>query len=113
MIQVRSDLTPGSLEPKITALFEASALKIRALEAGWNPSQGAPVFTIDGKYTSRGWTEWTQGVQFGASILQFDATGDRSFLDSGRAHTVNLMAPHITHTGVHDHGFNNVSTYGN
>jgi len=23
------------------------------------------------------------------------------------------MAPHITHVGVHDHGFNNVSTYGN
>ena len=23
------------------------------------------------------------------------------------------MAPHISHTGVHDHGFNNVSTYGN
>ena len=23
------------------------------------------------------------------------------------------MAPHISHIGVHDHGFNNVSTYGN
>ena len=23
------------------------------------------------------------------------------------------MAKHVTHTGVHDHGFNNVSTYGN
>jgi hypothetical protein len=23
------------------------------------------------------------------------------------------MAPHVTHFGVHDHGFNNVSTYGN
>ena len=23
------------------------------------------------------------------------------------------MLPHVTHTGVHDHGFNNVSTYGN
>jgi hypothetical protein len=23
------------------------------------------------------------------------------------------MAPHVTHTGVHDHGFNNISTYGN
>jgi unsaturated chondroitin disaccharide hydrolase len=113
MIRARSDLTPASLRPKITALFEASAQKIRALDTAWDPSKGAPVFTIDGKYTSRGWTEWTQGFQFGASILQFDATGDRTFLDSGRAHTVKLMAPHITHTGVHDHGFNNVSTYGN
>src|SRR6185436_8729631 len=23
------------------------------------------------------------------------------------------MAAHVSHTGVHDHGFNNVSTYGN
>ena len=23
------------------------------------------------------------------------------------------MAPHVSHTGVHDHGFNNLSTYGN
>ena len=23
------------------------------------------------------------------------------------------MATHVTHIGVHDHGFNNVSTYGN
>ena len=31
----------------------------------------------------------------------------------GRKKTVEVMAPHISHTGVHDHGFNNVSTYGN
>ena len=66
-----------------------------------------------GQYTSRGWTEWTQGFQFGSAILQFDATGEREFLEIGRERTVALMAPHLTHTGVHDHGFNNVSTYGN
>ena len=31
----------------------------------------------------------------------------------GRERTLRLMAPHVTHFGVHDHGFNNVSTYGN
>src|SRR5207247_8200776 len=31
----------------------------------------------------------------------------------GRSCTVERMAPHLTHMGVHDHGFNNVSTYGN
>ena len=31
----------------------------------------------------------------------------------GRKRTVELMAPHVTHIGVHDHGFNNLSTYGN
>lgn len=113
MIQVRTDLTPALLRPKAEALFESSAAKLRGIHASWNPSKGAPVFTINGRYTSRGWTEWTQGFQFGSDILQFDATGDQAFLESGRDHTVRLMAPHITHVGVHDHGFNNVSTYGN
>ena len=113
MIRIQTDLTPTALVPKIEALFTASAKKIRSLEANWNPSKGAPVFTIKGEYTSRGWTEWTQGFQFGASILQFDATGEKEFLEAGRNRTVSLMAPHITHIGVHDHGFNNVSTYGN
>ena len=71
------------------------------------------MFTVDGVYRSRGWTEWTQGFQFGAPLLQFDATCDREFLELGRAHTLERMAPHLTHVGVHDHGFNNVSTYGN
>jgi unsaturated chondroitin disaccharide hydrolase len=31
---------------------------------------------VKGRYTTRGWTEWTQGFQYGAEILQFDATGD-------------------------------------
>ena len=35
-----------------------------------------------------------------------------SFLELGRSRTVERMAPHLTHMGVHDHGFNNVSTYG-
>src|SRR5262249_12615571 len=54
----------------------------------------------------------TQGFQFGSSLLQFDATGESDFLELGRARTVERMAPHLTHVGVHDHGFNNVSTYG-
>ena len=37
----------------------------------------------------------------------------RQFLEIGRERTVDVMAPHVTHIGVHDHGFNNVSTYGN
>lgn len=113
MIQIDQDLTPSRLEPAIARLFEVSATKIERLEQRWNPSDGTPVFTVQGKYTSRGWTEWTQGFQFGAAILQFDATGDERFLHIGRQATVDRMASHVTHIGVHDHGFNNVSTYGN
>ncbi|HWB84375.1 MAG TPA: hypothetical protein VG675_09565 [Bryobacteraceae bacterium] len=113
MIQSRPDLTTASLLPKLRHLFELSAGKIRSIEKIWTPVQGAPVFTVGGRYTSRGWTEWTQGFQFGSALLQFDASGEAEFLKAGRERTVDLMAPHVTHTGVHDHGFNNLSTYGN
>jgi len=112
MIQFDRHRTPKDLLEKIDHLFELSAGKIRSLEQSWSPSSGAPVFTVAGRYTARGWTEWTEGFQYGSALLQFDATGDREFLDLGRERTLTRMAPHLTHMGVHDHGFNNVSTYG-
>jgi len=112
-MKIRADLTPQALLPKVHRLFELSAAKIRSIESTWDPSQGSPVATVKGRYASRGWTEWTQGFQFGSAILQFDATGDREFLEIGRSRTISFMAPHLTHAGVHDHGFNNLSTYGN
>ena len=104
--------SPKGLLPKIDRMFELSAAKIRLLDSTWADDAGAPVFTVDGKYRSRGWTEWTQGFQFGSAVLQFDATGDREFLEMARTRTRERMAPHLSHVGVHDHGFNNVSTYG-
>jgi hypothetical protein len=112
---LRSDasLDARALVPAIRRLFELSAAKIDRLQKRWNPAQGTPVFTVRGVYTSRGWTEWTQGFQFGAAVLQFDATGEGRFLEMAREATVDRMASHVSHVGVHDHGFNNVSTYGN
>src|SRR2546426_2694778 len=113
MIHIDRHRSPRDLLPKIDHLFALSAGKIRAIEESWRPDAGAPVFTVQGRYQARGWTEWTQGFQFGSAILQFDATDDAAFLELGRPRTVERMAPHLTHAGVHDHGFNNVSTYGN
>ena len=113
MIRIDRTRTPRDLLPKIARLFELSGAKILAIEETWRPQDGAPVFTVQGRYQARGWTEWTQGFQFGSALLQFDATGDARFLEIGRSRTVERMAAHLTHMGVHDHGFNNVSTYGN
>ncbi|HXQ81780.1 MAG TPA: glycosyl hydrolase [Opitutaceae bacterium] len=113
MIQIDTTLEPASLRGDIDRLFEASAGKILALERHWNPLLGSPVITVGGRYTSRGWTEWTQGFQFGSAILQFAATGSREALAIGRGGTLRHMSRHVSHVGVHDHGFNNVSTYGN
>lgn len=112
MLNIDQGLKTSDLQSALSRFWRISGEKITALEASWDPGKGSPVFTVKGKYTSQGWTEWTQGFQFGSALLQFDATGDASFLELGRRRTVELMAPHVTHFGVHDHGFNNVSTYG-
>ncbi len=112
-MRIRDDLNPAQLQSKLARMWELSAAKILSTEQSCPPGSPSPVFTIKGRYTARGWTEWTQGFQYGSSALQFDATGDKSFLELCRDRTLNVMAPHLTHIGVHDHGFNNVSTYGN
>lgn len=110
---IDTTLKPEDFKQAIDRFWELSGKKIRAIDKSWDPSTGAPVFTVKGKYAARGWTEWTQGFQYGSALLQYDATADKYFLDLGRRHTMERMAPHLTHQGVHDHGFNNVSTYGN
>jgi len=111
-MHLQSAPSSPALTKKIDSMWEISARSIHAIERTYDESRGAPVLTVDGTWTSRGWTEWTQGFQYGSSLLQFDATGDASFLRMGRAKTHTRMAAHVTHMGVHDHGFNNVSTYG-
>lgn len=113
MLNINYGLQPSDLVKSLSLFWDLSGRKIKSIAQHYDVSKGSPVFTVQGKYTTRGWTEWTQGFQFGSAILQFDATGEKEFLESGRNHTVSVMAPHVSHTGVHDHGFNNVSTYGN
>ena len=110
---IDSETTAASLAPSVSRLFDLASQKIRDIESTWDKSRGTPVFTVEGKYATRGWTEWTQGFQYGSALLAFDITGEREMLKLGRGNTVKYMAPHVTHTGVHDHGFNNLSTYGN
>jgi len=113
MIRIDHQLTAAALVPAIDRVFELSGKKIELIRKHWDSAKGTPVFTVAGRYTSRGWTEWTQGFQFGSAILQFDVTQDRKMLAAGVAGTLEHMASHVSHIGVHDHGFNNISTYGN
>ncbi len=105
-------LTPASLTPQIEKLFSLAAQKTMALDRRWRTRDGAPVFTATGKYTARGWTQWTQGFQYGNALIAYDVTGDADLFNVGLQHTVNDMPEHLTHMGVHDHGFNTLSTYG-
>jgi unsaturated chondroitin disaccharide hydrolase len=112
-MRIDSHVSPTDLTKPLDRLFELASHKVRLVERAWDKARGTAVFTVEGKYTTRGWTEWTQGFQYGCAILAFDATGDRELLELGRRNTLRFMAPHVSHVGVHDHGFNNLSTYGN
>lgn len=112
-MRIDNNIKQEDLKEKLDLFWKLSGEKILKIESEYNTINGAPVFTVDGKYSTRGWTEWTQGFQYGSAILQYDATGDETFLKIGRDSTIQKMAPHISHIGVHDHGFNNISTYGN
>ena len=112
-MKIPSSLSAGELVRPAERVLELATGKIRNLAETWDVTAGTPVFTVEGRYASRGWTEWTQGFQYGCALLGFDGTGDRALLELGRGGTVKFMAPHVSHVGVHDHGFNNLSTYGN
>ncbi len=112
-MKINQSLKLIDLKPKIEKLWELSGQKIDSIHEKYDHSQGSPVFTVEGKYTTRGWTEWTQGFEYGSAILQYDVTGENRYLEIGRQATLEKMADHVGHFGVHDHGFNNVSTYGN
>jgi len=113
MTDIDTDIEPAALRPQLGRLWELSGPKVKRLCIGYSPDIGTPVHTVSGKYTPQGWTEWTEGFLYGWAIVHFDATGDVEALELGRRLTRDRMAKHLTHTGVHDHGFNNMSTFGN
>ena len=113
MIQINPKICPEDFTGKLKEFWSISGKKINLIERDYDERKGSPVFTVRGKYTTRGWTEWTQGFQYGSSVLQYDATNEDQILLTAKRKILDKMAPHISHTGVHDHGFNNVSTYGN
>ena len=113
MIDTSNAPTLDALGPALDRVFALAGEKVALIDRDYDEAKGSPVFTVDGAYTTRGWTEWTEGFRYGIAILHYDATGDEASLASGRGKTVARMATHVSHIGVHDHGFNNLSTYGN
>ncbi len=71
---VNYDLKAKDLEKQFQTFWQLSGDKIMSIKESFDPSLGTPVFTVNGKYATRGWTEWTQGFQYGSAVLQFDTT---------------------------------------
>lgn len=112
-MKIDHTVAPLDLAPAIHQMWDISAIKIDSIDRSFDRSKGVPVHTVAGRYQPRGWTDWTQGFEFGSAILQFDATGEERFLEMAIQRIRVEMPTHITNFGVHDHGFNQVSTYGN
>lgn len=111
-MNIDSTLDVGAVARDARRVWALSGDKLRRLYRRWPANAGAPVFTVRGQYAAHGWTDWTRGFQHGSALLHFDATGDVEFLAVGRQGTHHDMANHTAHFGVHDHGFNCVSTFG-
>ena len=90
-MNIDTSISLESLRPALQRTFEIAADKIVRLERRWDKRQGTPVFTAAGKYTTRGWTEWTQGFQYGCMILAGDGLRDGDLIDLGRRQTVERM----------------------
>ena len=112
-MQIHSTIRATDLKAKALTTAKLAANKTQMLLRRWKSEDGAPVITVDGKYTSRSWTNWTHGFLFGNALLAFEIGGDEHLVNLAREHIRREMPVHLTHTGVHDHGFNCVSTYGN
>lgn len=113
MIGIKANLDPTSLKPATERVFSAAAPKIVSLNADWDDHAGSPTITRHGRYAVQPWSDWTRGFQFGLALLGYDALGDDHLLEIGLDGIRNHMLPHLTHSGVHDHGFTIVSSYGN
>ncbi|WP_339711512.1 hypothetical protein [uncultured Kriegella sp.] len=111
-MHIDTALKPEDLLNKINGFWSFSGEKIKNMTNHLKGTSGSPVVTVNGKYEPRSWTDWTQGFQYGSELLQFEATQDSYYLDLGIENIKNKMTPHVSHFGVHDHGFNNLSTYG-
>ena len=112
-MQINNQLKANHLSEKINLLWTLSGDKLMSMSSSLKGTMGSPVVTVNGKYSPRSWTDWTQGFQFGSELFQYHATGDSYFLDLAIENIKSKMTSHVSHFGVHDHGFNNLSTYGN
>ena len=56
MIEINENLKTDDFKSKIKLLWSLSGEKIQKIVSEYDESKGAPVFTVNGKYATRGWT---------------------------------------------------------
>lgn len=113
MIDTSEFIPLGAFKKPIARMWEISGEKLIAIEERLAVSEDeALVYTRNGRYTSQDWTDWTRGFQVGSMLLQAEAEDSSLLFEWGRSNTIERIQHHLTHFGVHDHGFTVTSTYG-
>ncbi|MGC9054626.1 MAG: glycosyl hydrolase, partial [Candidatus Hydrogenedens sp.] len=110
-MEVEDSLIEQELVPIIQLFLPVAKYKVDSLFDYWSNQETSPVFTKAGKYNSWGWTEWTRGFLYGIPLLLYEMTREQSLLEKVQNNVYKLDS-YLTHTGVHDHGFNILSSYG-
>jgi len=112
MIDTSKLIPLEALRKPISRMWEVSDQKLGAIESRNSSESRTLVYTRNGIYKTREWTDWTQGFHIGSMLLQAEATDSSIILNYGRESTLRHIQSHITNFGVHDHGFTVTSTYG-
>ena len=56
MIKTNLALKPADLEIKLQRFWDLSGQKIHLIDKHYDEKKGSPVFTVGGKYSTRGWS---------------------------------------------------------
>ena len=72
-MKIKENISLDSLSGSWDNFWVHAAGKTYLLNEKYDEASGSPVFTVRGKYTSKGWKEWAQGFQFGISLLYVES----------------------------------------
>jgi len=56
-MKVDFKLSVSSLSKQLEHFWQVATQKVTLLEKQYDASKGSPVFTVEGRYSTRGWTE--------------------------------------------------------
>ena len=112
-MQINTSLQPTDLTGKLNQFWTLSGQKIQLIDNEYDNGKALPYLRYRGSIRPEAGRNGRRGFSLARPFYSSMPPMTSTFLNLGRQKTLAVMAPHISHIGVHDHGFNNVSTYGN
>ena len=113
-MNIDTTLKPADLSKPLARLFELAAKKVRLIDRTWDRvARHAGLHRRRQVHHAAAGRSGRRASSTAARSSPSTRPATASCSSSAGSNTLEHMAPHVTHIGVHDHGFNNLSTYGN